>query len=254
MDIGKAFAFIGEDEEWMNKLGIGAILAAIPILNFVIFGYQIQIARNVAADVERPLPEWKNLGQYFMDGLRLVAAFFVYMLPVFFMYIVFVVLMFVYADSFDPTYSSSTGSYASGDPPVMFFVLISMMMMCMMPYTFALYGLFPIMSIQIARTGSVASCFHLGEMWQLIRGQLGNYILLIIIMFGLYMGGSFIAMPFMLVAMFILCVGFLVYMFVYGALILLTMTVAGHMEGQFMKATGKPKDLGDVSDIVAFDG
>lgn len=252
MDIGKAFAFIGEDKDWMNKMGIGAILAAIPILNFVIFGYQIQIAKNVVADAERPLPEWENLGQYFMDGLRLVAAFFVYMLPIFFMYILFVVGIFISADIFDPTYGAS--SYPSGEPPVAIFLMMSLMMMCMMPYTFALYGLFPVMSIQIARTGSVGSCFHLREMWQLIREQIGNYILLVIIMVGLYMGGSFLVLPIMMVAMFIPCVGIFVYMLVYGALILLTMTVTGHMQGQFMKAIGKPKDLGDVSDIVAFDG
>lgn len=253
MDISKAFAFIGEDEKWMNKLGVGAILAVIPIVNFVIFGYQMQIARNVVAEEERPLPEWDNLGKYFMDGLRLIAAYFVYMLPVFFIYILFVVGMIVFTGALEPSYATGTSPYTGSEPPLAFIGMWSIMVMCMMPYTFAIYALFPIMSIQIARTGSVASCFRLREIWQLFREQVGNYILLVIIMFGLYMGGSFIAMPVAIVAMLIPCLGFLVYLFVYGALILLTLTVTGHMQGQFMKAIGKPKDPGDVSDIVAFD-
>jgi len=34
MDVGKSFSFQFEDKEWLNQLGLGAIIALAPILNF----------------------------------------------------------------------------------------------------------------------------------------------------------------------------------------------------------------------------
>ncbi len=251
MDIGKAFAFIGEDDEWISKLGIGALLAAIPLVNFAAFGYQIQIAKNVARGEERPLPTWDNFGQYFIDGLRLIAAFFVYMLPVVLLYFLLAAGLIFYSTTLDP-YSSS--SYSPNGPPPEIFLFMGIVLACIMPYMFFIYAIFPMLSIQIARHGSVASCFRMGEMWHLFRAQIGNYILLTIIMVGLYMGGSLLLMPIMLVAIFIPCVGFIISMLASGTLMFITMSVTGHMEGQFMQGIAKPTDVDDYVDQVSFDG
>ncbi len=56
MDIGKPFSFQFEDNQWISKLGIGAIVSAIPILNFAWSGYMVGILRNVMNGVKNPLP------------------------------------------------------------------------------------------------------------------------------------------------------------------------------------------------------
>ena len=71
MDVAKAFTFVTEDERWMSKIGIGAAISLfffliIPIPLLV--GYLVGITRNVKEGVERPLPEWDDFGQLFMDG------------------------------------------------------------------------------------------------------------------------------------------------------------------------------------------
>jgi len=83
MDIGKAFSYVFEDERWISKVLIGGLLIWIPIVNFAVFGYMIQVARNVAQGNSRPLPEWGEFGDHFMRGLYVVVIYLVYFLPIF---------------------------------------------------------------------------------------------------------------------------------------------------------------------------
>jgi len=48
MDIGRSFKFMFEDEGWITKILIGGILGLIPIVNFVIYGYQLEVIKNVS--------------------------------------------------------------------------------------------------------------------------------------------------------------------------------------------------------------
>lgn len=82
MDIGKAFGYVFEDERWVNKLLLGSLITLIPFFGaFAVLGYIVAIMRNVIAGAARPLPEWDNLGDYFVDGLMVVIANLVYALP-----------------------------------------------------------------------------------------------------------------------------------------------------------------------------
>ena len=65
MDIGKAFSYVFEDEQWISKVLIGGLLIWIPIVNFAVFGYMIKVAQNVAQGNPRPLPEWGEFGDHF---------------------------------------------------------------------------------------------------------------------------------------------------------------------------------------------
>ncbi|MCK4900594.1 MAG: hypothetical protein KAS38_17565, partial [Anaerolineales bacterium] len=62
MDIGKSFTFSFEDKDWITKYLLGALISAIPILNFAWMGYMIELIVNVADDVPSPLPDWSDLG------------------------------------------------------------------------------------------------------------------------------------------------------------------------------------------------
>jgi hypothetical protein len=81
MDIGKAFSYVFDDPEWIKKILIGGIVGIIPIVNFALFGYFIQIARNVAVGSERPLPEWGNFGEFFVTGFKFAVISLVYVIP-----------------------------------------------------------------------------------------------------------------------------------------------------------------------------
>ncbi|HSM57554.1 MAG TPA: DUF4013 domain-containing protein [Candidatus Sulfomarinibacteraceae bacterium] len=85
MDIGKAFTFVTEDEEWLVKLGIAAVASLLSFLFFPIFllvGYMVGVTRNVYSGAKRPLPQWDDLGRLFKDGILVSIGQFVYTLPV----------------------------------------------------------------------------------------------------------------------------------------------------------------------------
>ena len=83
MDIGRAFAFVTEDEEWLKKILIGGLIIWIPIIGqLAIYGYTFETARNVAQGHPRPLPDWTDFGNKLMKGLYAIIIQIAYSLPV----------------------------------------------------------------------------------------------------------------------------------------------------------------------------
>jgi Sec-independent protein secretion pathway component TatC len=94
MDIGRAFSFVFEDENWIVKILIAAaiLLAGIVfswvllipmLLAFIIVGgYSVEITRRVIRGNPEELPEWDDWGQFFADGLKVWVIGIVYALPI----------------------------------------------------------------------------------------------------------------------------------------------------------------------------
>lgn len=233
MDIGRAFSYISEDVRWMNKLMIGVLLSFVPFLNFAVYGYSIQIARNVANDEVRPLPEWDDLGKLFMDGLRMVGVYLVYMLPAIALLICMITVIAV-SIAASETYTSSSGSGTTPFPPQLA-LMWAVSLFCYMPYSFLLYALLPLFGIQIARTNKFATSFDFREMVRLVRSQPVNYLLILVTLLGLYMAMIFIMIPSYIIAI-IPCIGFIIFMLIFGAAQMLMLMVLGHLQGQFIHA------------------
>ncbi len=81
MDFGKAFSFVFEDKEWLKKIAIGGIILLIPIVNFAILGWMLEIGRRVAGGEAEVLPGWDDFGTYFTRGLKGLVVALVYALP-----------------------------------------------------------------------------------------------------------------------------------------------------------------------------
>jgi hypothetical protein len=100
MDYSKPFNFIFEDQDWFKKIAIGGLVGIIPIVNFALLGYCMQIARNVAAGAEKPLPEWDNFGAYFVSGAKISIANLIYLLPGLIVYSFYLVDFFQFMSFF----------------------------------------------------------------------------------------------------------------------------------------------------------
>jgi predicted outer membrane lipoprotein len=93
MDIGKAFAFVFDDDQWITKILIGAgilllgllfswVLLIPLILAFAILGgYMVEIVRRVIRGELNQLPEWDDWGKLITDGLMVLIIVVVYALP-----------------------------------------------------------------------------------------------------------------------------------------------------------------------------
>ena len=86
MDFGKAISYPFDDEDWLKKLGIALVVGFIPIVNLAAYGWYVKIISNVMRGEEKPLPGWDDFGDFFMKGLIVGVASFIYTLPVFISY------------------------------------------------------------------------------------------------------------------------------------------------------------------------
>ncbi len=92
MDIGKAFTFVFEDEDWIVNILIGAaILAVSLVFSFLLIplilgmallaGYMVAVMRRVLNGQVDGLPRWENWGELLVDGLKVWVIGLVYALP-----------------------------------------------------------------------------------------------------------------------------------------------------------------------------
>jgi hypothetical protein len=63
MNVEQSFTYPFEDKEWISKLGLGALISMVPVLNFAWSGYLVGILRNMMNHAVEPLPAWDDLGK-----------------------------------------------------------------------------------------------------------------------------------------------------------------------------------------------
>lgn len=94
MEIGKAFGYITQDPQWFKKLFIGGIITAIPLVEAVSDGYQIQTIKNLRQGHPRPLPDWNDAGGFFREGIWLRLMIYAIYIPAFLTTVLAVILTF----------------------------------------------------------------------------------------------------------------------------------------------------------------
>ncbi len=252
MDVGRAFQYIAGDDKWLKKLLIGMVVSLVPILNFAAFGYVVQVTQNVAAGMERPLPDWDRFGRYLKNGLRVILAFFIYTLPIFlFMFCFFAFIAITAAAS------------PNGEPPPALMVVFPLAMMCLIPFSLLLGLMFPAVFIQVARRESLLACLDFRDMWDMMTAKLDSYILIIALYFGLNMLAGFITTPFSFAFIFLPAIGGtssggLEWVFIFGFFLMmgavmvisvlarfLVFLVVAHLEGQYIRQIG-----GKMEDVM----
>ena len=170
MDFGKAFGFVFEDEEWVTKVLLGALISLIPIFGqFAVIGYAIAVVRNVMAGESRPLPAWENLGQYFGDGLMLWVATLIYALPLLILICPVALVWILPALAGEQEELVGVLAGVSG--------LVAAGLGCLaMLYGILLWLLRPVLRIRYAETGEIGACLRFGEVFRYLFDNLGNIL------------------------------------------------------------------------------
>jgi hypothetical protein len=167
MDIGKSFSYPFEDENWLSKLLIGALVSAIPILNFAWIGYTADLIRNVMGGAVRPLPDWSDFGDKFVKGLLLTLAGLIYSLPALIVTCI-VGIAFVIPASQGNDMQDALGAVFSG---------IGILLSCLIfLYAIVLSFYIPAVYINFARKGTFASCFAFGEIMRIVTANTSKYL------------------------------------------------------------------------------
>jgi hypothetical protein len=181
MNLEKAFKYPFEDKQWANKIGMGALISIVPILNIAWIGYIVQLIRRVIKGDPLPLPGWDDLGQKFMDGLMLFLATLVYALPIILLIGVPLAIML------PATIAGSNTTQEMADTIMAAGGVVTLCLTCVV----ALYGLalsvaYPAIYVQYALKGTFASCFAFNDIFALIKKNTGAYFTA----WGVYLGVS----------------------------------------------------------------
>jgi len=168
MDFARPFTFVFEDEKWLEKIALVAIVSLIPVVGIlVLLGWGLDITRRVIRD-ERPwLPEL-DFGRHLGDGFKGFIIGLVYSVPM----IVLAILSTIFGVALD----NASSDFAS--------VILVLLMVCVVLLIF-LYGLVlnllaPAAYARFAATDTLRAAFQFGEVWRTVTGNPGGYLIVLL--------------------------------------------------------------------------
>jgi hypothetical protein len=224
--MGEAVRYPFREADWPVKAGIVALLTFIPVVNFAVVGYQVEIARRVAAGETSLLPAWTDLGGHWRRGLWLAIASYLYLLPILLLMALAFVAGSVALFTIDTRYeawSPVLGLTCGGGFLLGFLLAI-------------LYGvIWPAIMVRYLEVGTLAACFDLPAMWRHFRLHPTAHLAVFGWMLALSLGLGLIVAPAGVIIGLIPCLGTLAYPLVYGAMISAVSLVSAHLEGQLFR-------------------
>ncbi len=232
MKISEAFSYQFEDVQWPTKLGMGALISLVPILNFAVVGYEVAIVRNVTAGVREPLPQWDGFGEKWREGLLLTLAGLVYSIPIMIAGAVLLVLLAASGALAQYPGASDAGQRLAA-PNVIALVCFLILLLL---YSLLLSLLRPIILVLFSKEGTFASCFKLKEILRVINRQPGPFFTtwIVIILAGLGIG---LVVGFINVVIgWIPCIGWTIGALMAFGTAMYLLTVDGYVFGQFRLA------------------
>jgi hypothetical protein len=228
MDIGAAVTFVKDDERWLTKLVIAAVLVFFSFLLIPIpflAGYTLAISGRVMNGDPEPLPEWDDWGKLFMDGLYVIIAQFVYTLPFWIMACIGFVATIGFAGL------GEISEEAAGAGILATFGVMGCLVILLW---IALVFVTPAIYIQYVRTNEFGACFRFGEVFGIARNYIGD--ILITVVFSLV--ASFAISIVTGVLQVIPCVGWILALVVWALAGPWLMASLGHLYGQIAAKTG----------------
>ncbi len=169
MNIGKAFNFTFEDDQWLSKSVIGAIVTAIPIVNFAWGGYLIELLNNVINDEPEPLPAWSDFGDKWVTGFMVFLASLIYAIPA----LILACIPMVFLGGM----AALSGEGNLADSMLGLFAGVGGLFACLIAiYSLALTFYYPAIYIHYARIGNFGAFFEFGNINKIITKDTGKYL------------------------------------------------------------------------------
>ena len=230
MEIGRSFTFPFQDKSWFSKLIIAALISMVPILNFALVGWMVEIARRVMAHELEELPGWDNFGKKWMGGLYYAVAGFIYALPV------MLVACIMGAISFGSTIAISQQNSTDGLTSALMAGggIVAFCLVCLMTlYGLVLSVLMPALMVHYAKEENFGSLFKLGVVYGKVRENAGTFFMawLVALVFGfiagLALGGA------MTILSIIPCIGWIAALLISMLATPYISAVYSHLFGQY---------------------
>lgn len=224
MDVGKSLRFVFDDKDWISKLLVGLLVSIVPILNFAFLGYTVRLLRNVREGILYPLPDWSDIGDYFVKGLILVVVIIIYMIPI----IILSLILGGAGAVTDMTASGDLADIAGGLIAGAGVLLTCLVTIYVLVFTFYFYA----MVIHFSRFGTFGSCFEFGKIFKIISDNLREYLTgwVVALLFGIVLG--IVGAIAFTILFFIPCIGWILSLVLGAFLAVWPNLVIFHLFGQ----------------------
>lgn len=202
-DLSAVLGWAFEDPNWIAKLGIGTVcllFSGFLIPFFILEGYKLRIARQqLRAPGATPMPEFDDLGELILDGLKMFCNLLIFALGV----IVAGGVLVGGCVALDFGASGQPGPFTA----LAVFVVYIGLILGSIVFQFFL----PIVEIELLETGSPASILHVRSMWRRVMRRPGDHFVLCAYAFLASLIGQFLQ--------FLLCAPLAWAIFTQGAMI-----------------------------------
>ncbi len=169
INIARAIQHPFEDRDWVTKFLIGAGVSLVPVLNFAMLGYSLDVLRNTEQGRDTPLPSWNDLGNQFVEGLKLWVAQLLYVLP-----IIGLSLLFAFGSTMLGIAAGSGRREAgSAAAAAISFGSLAFTGLAML-YALAIVIITPALYIQVARARTIGAAFDFRAITTTIRQRSGR--------------------------------------------------------------------------------
>ncbi len=151
-NLGRAFNFMFEDPEWLQKILIGGcfvLLSCILIGVPFVLGYMLLLIKNTTEGRPLPLPAWDNLGDKFTSGLMCLVMLLLWAVPV---WLVSIVLIMI--------------------PCIGWIILV--------PFVLAVYLLIPYIMARFAVGGKISDAFDFAGIIAFLTQNLMNLVIVLV--------------------------------------------------------------------------
>jgi len=206
MDFGLAFSFPFQDEKWIQKIAVAALISLIPIVGwFALLGWSIEIGRRVINGDKEVLADWSDFGGTLTLGFKAFLASLVFSIP---LLIVVIPVGLI---------SGLVGT-SDVDAAETIISIVSFCMLCLtFPYSIALLFATPASYGRLAASDGLGEALKVGEIWRMVRNAPSAYLIVVL---GYFVAG------------FIASLGTIVFVVGIFVTTAYAMAVEGHLLGQ----------------------
>jgi hypothetical protein len=166
MDFGLAFSFPFQDEEWIKKLLIAAVMVLIPIVGWLaVFGWSLEITRRVISGAEVPLPPWTDFGGFLTLGLKAFVVGLIFSIPSFILAVP----------------AGLASAVIDADELMAVGTIITFCFSCLIIlYSIVIAFALPASLGRLAATDSLGEALNVAKLWGMIRAAPSGYLIVIL--------------------------------------------------------------------------
>jgi hypothetical protein len=178
MEFGRAFSFAFQDQDWLKKVGITALVFLIPLIGpITVMGWGLEITRRIINNDPEPLPGWDNkFGEFVSKGFQAFVVGLAYALPIILIAICGQVITVGSAGALNESNSDVVGGIVT---------VVSLCLVCLVSIlAIAISLIVPAAIGNLAATGQLGSAFRFTEVFGLVRAAPGPYLLSILCVLG----------------------------------------------------------------------